>query len=193
MCFNPRLPRGKATGSPPLSVAASAVSIHAFREGRRPRMPTATFMRRGFNPRLPRGKATKTMRLSGFSSSFQSTPSAREGDEHNFFSVHVLRVSIHAFREGRRPFFRALGALERGFNPRLPRGKATPRVTASIMRRMFQSTPSAREGDGTAEYAFNEDIGFQSTPSAREGDRLSNAIAAIYASFNPRLPRGKAT
>ena len=57
-------------------------------------------------------------------------------------------VSIHAFREGRRP-------------SRTP----TPSPTPS----------------------------FQSTPSAREGDLLWRRIRRKRHSFNPRLPRGKAT
>ncbi len=57
-CFNPRLPRGKATAGHVLQLVPAFVSIHAFREGRRP---------------LPRA-------VDGGAAQFQSTPSAREGD-----------------------------------------------------------------------------------------------------------------
>ena len=81
---------------------------------------------------------------------------------------------------------------------------------------MFQSTPSAREGDGVARrpnarelfvsiHAFREGrrqpvhlsdfraCRFQSTPSAREGDVCADRRDGTGQGFNPRLPRGKAT
>ena len=105
----------------------------------------------------------------------------------------ALVVSIHAFREGRRHFD----------------------LPSSDFPTVFQSTPSAREGDDIARAGIEIFYVFQSTPSAREGDATSRAVRAVFgvsihafregrrryrpvrplvaARFNPRLPRGKAT
>ena len=146
--FNPRLPRGKATGTVVYRSRRRTVSIHAFREGRRHVMRSGLDVfyvfqstpsaREGdsstnpddsvgkcFNPRLPRGKATRFAREFWFTWRFQSTPSAREGD------AYVLAQS----------------SQRHGFNPRLPRGKATYNSSSSNVPKQFQSTPSAREGD----------------------------------------------
>ena len=124
---------------------------------------------------------------------FQSTPSAREGDPTETPYALPVRVSIHAFREGRRhdPWFPE--CRRRSFNPRLPRGKATDRDTVRIASQGFQSTPSAREGDHY-EVAHQHVLAmFQSTPSAREGDASRTDNLHYHSCFNPRLPRGKAT
>ena len=239
--FNPRLPRGKATLSFFMKVRRSIVSIHAFREGRRlakvlrtmeallfQSTPSAregdangTFEavgQKGFNPRLPRGKATDEKGERWEDIEFQSTPSAREGDLTRTHTHRVsAEVSIHAFREGRRHFPTFDG----------------------LQLTVFQSTPSAREGDLTRTHthrvsaevsihafregrrpwplaytqrnffvsihAFREGrrhcsrcktmttMRFQSTPSAREGDVFDYQNCCPNLSFNPRLPRGKAT
>ena len=102
---------------------------------------------------------------------FQSTPSAREGDSPECTYQQSRDVSIHAFREGRRHYVPVdSSSRQPGFNPRLPRGKATPRNIVTHPSRGFQSTPSAREGDG-----------------------LSERTKITLLGFNPRLPRGKAT
>ncbi len=100
---------------------------------------------------------------------FQSTPSAREGDS-----------TTPARRQGWR------------FNPRLPRGKATLPHGQRALKSAFQSTPSAREGDSYIS-AWVGLVAFQSTPSAREGDIEWLFQVVTIGSFNPRLPRGKAT
>ena len=80
---------------------------------------------------------------------------------------------------------------------------------------MFQSTPSAREGDlflifsllirirfnprlprgkaTTLPVINTRNSAFQSTPSAREGDARAPQVHRMNGCFNPRLPRGKAT
>ena len=121
---------------------------------------------------------------------FQSTPSAREGDHTAILtSVPVTKVSIHAFREGRRPL----------------------RLLFLPLLYQFQSTPSAREGDltrllistfwrcfnpriprGTA--TFFALVGAQyESGSARDADRPYRSLFSNSGCFNPRLPRGKAT
>ena len=79
-------------------------------------------------------------------------------------------VSIHAFREGRR---------------RVP-------VRFREPVQMFQSTPSAREGDLSLPGADVESG--VSIHAFREGRRpLAMSVLTFLRSFNPRLPRGKAT
>ena len=148
--FNPRLPRGKATTCGFDVEYRAGVSIHAFREGRRLDIVAQGTQVPGFNPRLPRGKATKAPCRLALLEEFQSTPSAREGDRFLFVLInlpvrfnprlprgkatlrHVVlkayaRVSIHAFREGRRQLPTPTPPKAWSFNPRLPRGKATKR------------------------------------------------------------------
>ena len=146
--FNPRLPRGKATCTGSLSRTGTDVSIHAFREGRR----------------LVRARGTIV------TGQFQSTPSAREGDYIPRILDDVTNVSIHAFREGRRPAGTSdSSGLYRCFNPRLPRGKATEEEETEAIEALFQSTPSAREGD-TAQ-CFSSAIFTVSIHAFREGRR----------------------
>ena len=171
-CFNPRLPRGKATTHKLPSIPINPVSIHAFREGRRPHAFLANCV----------------------SSRFQSTPSAREGDVEAEIVTYVTYVSIHAFREGRRrrrtepkmQFFlfqstpsaregdKREGDVEVygvGFNPRLPRGKATLFVVLDVPV-VVRFNPRLPRGKAT---------------------RTFQHIHHISTRFNPRLPRGKAT
>ena len=133
--FNPRLPRGKATLLESMQNDDGEVSIHAFREGRRPIACSANFSNSGcFNPRLPRGKATE--------------PSITYARTWMGFNPRLPRGKATA--RGK-----ATQGLENRFNPRLPRGKATPlRRKRDDQPAQFQSTPSAREGDlgGTSRY-----------------------------------------
>ena len=171
-----------------------SVSIHAFREGRR----------------LPRPLVNTG------AVGFQSTPSAREGDQPaQRFSRRAGRFNPRLPR-GKATLILALFCSKiASFNPRLPRGKATPpvpnipdRFTVSIhafregrrrqrkqdmqLMPLFQSTPSAREGDVPIARQFPPSG--VSIHAFREGRRLVPATLIIVADgFNPRLPRGKAT
>ena len=132
---------------------------------------------RRFNPRLPRGKATRRATAQRSCTKFQSTPSAREGDGRVYAFVFGRRtfqstpsaregdigassllvcqgVSIHAFREGRRP------AL-------LP-----------VVAQVGVSIHAFREGRRLIAWHCAHPWGFQSTPSAREGDEECRSKAA---------------
>ena len=83
--FNPRLPRGKATGADSGIYAYLCVSIHAFREGRR---LTREHRERGMMVSIHafrEGRRPSTVYYRYLSLPFQSTPSAREGDDANAF------------------------------------------------------------------------------------------------------------
>ena len=114
-------------GSPLFQFQLTDVSIHAFREGRRPCRFRGNVTGHGFQstPSAREGDSD-SLSVTAYISVFQSTPSAREGD------------SIDAFQY----------PCAFGFNPRLPRGKATRQKRKRYSRSLrFQSTPSAREGD----------------------------------------------
>ena len=124
--FNPRLPRGKATEHPAFFTPFFIVSIHAFREGRR-RFASC---------------------LGNCLTKFQSTPSAREGDELDFWFTW----------------------RDHSFNPRLPRGKAT-QGQSQVQSAGSVSIHAFREGRRpSTSPCFFTLPSFQSTPSAREGD-----------------------
>ena len=217
-----------------------AVSIHAFREGRRP--VHVNYRRLGDKVSIHafrEGRRPLPVRPNSSVCTFQSTPSAREGDNIFFSYAPVHSVSIHAFREGRRLMntmmtitmmtFQSTPSAREGdlvttriyprayrFNPRLPRGKATSHFPSSVTGhngfnpRLPRGKATRRKGEYLAPYdvsihAFREGRRpgiyrlvrsvrwFQSTPSAREGDTRSTRQADRTSSFNPRLPRGKAT
>ena len=103
-------------------------------------------------------------------------------------------VSIHAFREGRRQEATKIAVFFAVSIHAFREGRRQP--VYQILRQIneFQSTPSAREGDDCPFRKVRHVPGFQSTPSAREGDYVYYANTDGYiVSFNPRLPRGKAT
>ena len=147
------------------------VSIHAFREGRRLGSILCCVRREGFNPRLPRGKATSKVRGSTRLRRFNPRLPRGKATIDFITNLKFPIVSIHAFREGRR------------------------HVLFLILLRvvLFQSTPSAREGDlilfhvSRASRCFNPRL-----PRGKATTRIVITIITIT-SFNPRLPRGKAT
>ena len=103
--FNPRSPRGGATGLRPCLVAASAISIHAPHEGERLVAPTRQIRVRYISIHAPH----EGERLSLLPPSPQSS-----------------NISIHAPHEGeRRCTLTTFSSPREHFNPRSPRGGAT--------------------------------------------------------------------
>ena len=124
---------------------------------------------------------------------FQSTPSAREGDPTETPYALPVRVSIHAFREGRRHYRRRwISDITRVSIHAFREGRRLHTIVVPSHTRQFQSTPSAREGDASSSEPITYKK-FQSTPSAREGDQPLPRDTKLQSRFNPRLPRGKAT
>ncbi len=170
-----------------------------------------------FNPRLPRGKATPAHALGEAPAAFQSTPSAREGDSGSprrcrtsksfnprlprgkattaLLQTAALRpVSIHAFREGRRrPWMAARHRTAMVSIHAFREGRRRPWM-AALRRNAMVSIHAFREGRRPRFCRIDLDTyAFQSTPSAREGDTIIAISYRVSISFNPRLPRGKAT
>ena len=83
----------------------------------------------------------------------------------------IEEVSIHAFREGRRRQF----------------------CQKSNQKHLFQSTPSAREGDDVASLSTVARRGFNPRLPRGKATVVSLEFFSVSKSFNPRLPRGKAT
>ena len=126
-------------------------------------------------------------------------------------------VSIHAPHEGERRYAGQYRPVGQGFNPRSPRGGATPFLcTVRIAAARFQSTLPTRGSDKTRRDDSGRGAKFQSTLPTRgsdhvkmsnlvrievsihaphEGERRSFLIPKrlIFLRFNPRSPRGGAT
>ena len=127
ICFNPRSPRGGAT---PFSASILDSGI-------------------SFNPRSPRGGATcRRWKRRIKSHMFQSTLPARGSDPRAIPSNARAAVSIHAPREGERPYTCSGSAARRKFQSTLPaRGSDPRRFHAHNCKQVFQSTLPARGSD----------------------------------------------
>src|SRR5690625_2589923 len=151
MGFNPRAPRGGATHGLPCVGVHLGVSIHAPRVGARlARSICMVISPRGFNPRAPRGGATRTARRHRLHRTGFNPRAPRGGATFWWRSVTVqVLVSIHAPRVGARPTPNKVARMDTlfqstrpawgrdassvtlliasaSFNPRAPRGGATP-------------------------------------------------------------------
>ena len=219
--FNPRSPRGGATGRRSERRICRGISIHAPHEGERhfgrgrqrpclqisihaPHEGERRFCRKHLKPRMCAFQSTLPTRGSDFAGhrdnavpvKFQSTLPTRGSDA---FGAKILRprqrISIHAPHEGERP--RASGtpfALATNFNPRSPRGGATiVQQTCGVDEKIFQSTLPTRGSDGRQSPQVLKPMRFQSTLPTRGSDTFSMSYSIIYTYFNPRSPRGGAT
>ncbi len=159
----------------PLPPVPVGVSIHAFREGRR--LPSSTSLMRGSGVSIHafrEGRRPSLLDIVADVWVFQSTPSAREGDRRaRVTDARSADVSIHAFREGRRPRPSGAEPVAPAVSIHAFREGRRPALLRCPHRAMlFQSTPSAREGDMPGHWPDCwQGRRFQSTPSAREGDR----------------------
>ena len=149
--FNPRSPRGGATKFAQAVATGFYISIHAPHEGER--LGAVSTYRRGkaisihaphegerrivvivspssaadFNPRSPRGGATILLpRLIFRKNRFQSTLPTRGSDQASCLCRPALSISIHAPHEGERRGLDNIWIRHIHFNPRSPRGGATP-------------------------------------------------------------------
>ena len=200
VCFNPRSPRGGATGGRPKKATESEVSIHAPHEGERQTLTIEQQAQASFNPRSPRGGATAAAvgrELDVFVSihaphegerpgeiiekqqdnAFQSTLPTRGSDADLRRGTVTVNVSIHAPHEGERRFTRGRRGNCKSFNPRSPRGGATPSMsTKPNTVDKFQSTLPTRGSD----YAFvpcADCRGGVSIHAPHEGERLCTQSA----------------
>ncbi len=143
--FNPRLPRGRRRAGPLLNLQARAVSIRASRAGGDGHGGPPGERLQSFNPRLPRGRRPTRAHEYVFLLSFQSAPPAREATRAGY--VIARPFPFQSAPPAREATVREPPSLDRqrGFNPRLPRGRR--RVEASIVTpaTVFQSAPPARE------------------------------------------------
>ena len=157
--FQSTLPTRGSEGPFQVDDQQIVISIHAPHEGERLRQAVAVEKHKHFNPRSPRGGATKNLAIPLRPDIFQSTLPTRGSDARVVFLAHApLHISIHAPHEGERladlgvvvvrvEFQSTLptrGSDERAqphqvprgyFNPRSPRGGATPERAAAHTRR----------------------------------------------------------
>ena len=169
-CFNPRSPRGGATGLVETQEQSHPVSIHAPREGeRRPsRSPTST------------------------PAEFQSTLPARGSDPAGVRPGDPQPVSIHAPREGeRRLALRRAAQSQSRFNPRSPRGGATCDFCNSFDEYLCVSIHAPREGERLPWDIYRPVISgqFQSTLPARGSDDRDELLGALAVGVSIHAPR----
>ena len=120
-----------------------------------------------FNPRAPRGA--------------RLVPPA--------FDVAILRISIHAPREGRDVLAGVPGGDSRYFNPRAPRGARLEVTSKYAFNKLFQSTRPAR--GATAMDRSSTRLMMISIHAPREGRDPWRGETNIWRwNFNPRAPRG---
>ena len=194
--FNPRSPRGGATKFAQAVATGFYISIHAPHEGER--LGAVSTYRRGkaisihaphegerrivvivspssaadFNPRSPRGGATILLpRLIFRKNRFQSTLPTRGSDQASCLCRPALSISIHAPHEGERRGLDNIWIRHIHFNPRSPRGGATP-PCYSISFYLPISIHAPHEGE--------RPIGTSNIQNCKRD-------------FNPRSPRGGAT
>ena len=206
MYFNPRSPRGGATGAKVCRCGSGGISIHAPHEGERP------------------SRSAQLMRIG----TFQSTLPTRGSDLCSLPSLHPSsHFNPRSPRGGATASFYFLYAVSRYFNPRSPRGGATLSGRLDRPLIVFQSTLPTRGSDNARirecksrrrisihaphEGERLEDIQrlrtegiFQSTLPTRGSDyRLirrcigtsfcTQVLTQAGNNFNPRSPRGGAT
>ena len=125
--FNPRSPRGGATGSFAALAAAVAISIHAPHEGERRGALPPWLRRLRFQSTLPtRGSDHYGKRFSSCYSLFQSTLPTRGSDAG--LDQHVTKANYH-------------------FNPRSPRGGATLQQDQGRQKQQAISIHAPHEGE----------------------------------------------
>ena len=128
--FNPRSPRGGATERHEYDRDAVRISIHAPHEGER-RSATSRKCRcsKAFQSTLPtRGSDSTEIMVWSLENKFQSTLPTRGSDMYQRFqTICHYNISIHAPHEGERRCDNCKTLyIQQYFNPRSPRGGATP-------------------------------------------------------------------
>ena len=191
--FNPRSPRGGATYTRGLMVGFVPISIHAPHEGERLaalgmgvrvwafqstlptrgsdlHLPRVSQLFCHFNPRSPRGGATVNQPFYVTQPIFQSTLPTRGSDRSHYTGTHFWTISIHAPHEGERLGVPPHMCMDLDFNPRSPRGGATPASCKSSVQR-YISIHAPHEGERrlTSPMMRGENV-FQSTLPTRGSD-----------------------
>ena len=142
-----------------------------------------------FNPRAPRGARHTGSCFPETSPNFN--PRAPRGARlvPPAFDVAILRISIHAPREGRDVLAGVPGGDSRYFNPRAPRGARLEVTSKYAFNKLFQSTRPAR--GATAMDRSSTRLMMISIHAPREGRDPWRGETNIWRwNFNPRAPRG---
>ena len=128
--------RGATPPAEPASDAPVEISIHAPREGRDRGLADGRRMAGYFNPRAPRGARRQSV-FAGVPEADYFNPRAPRGARRCGIGgvPVVVRISIHAPREGRDCERKNKSSSKKHFNPRAPRGA----------RRQFRHTRNNQE------------------------------------------------
>ena len=170
--FNPRSPRGGATGSRCVGRFGLSISIHAPHEGERPVRAWVVCGRCGhFNPRSPRGGATDAASaLMDKSKVFQSTLPTRGSDVGVSQAAVGRWISIHAPHEGERRNSRQPPPRQRGISIHAPHeGERHCVLRLTGLCKPFQSTLPTRGSDDSV--PFRQQHSRISIHAPHEGER----------------------
>ena len=177
--FNPRSPRGGATEIYSHLSAQKEVSIHAPHEGERRFWARAITAKSRFQSTLPTRGSDGILFDRYALTWYVSIHAPHEGERHSALHgvAFGIRVSIHAPHEGERLRFRhALRRRQHSFNPRSPRGGATPGIlTQATSSKGFN--PRSPRGGATATSISLFSLSFVSIHAPHEGER-QNIIGA---------------
>ena len=105
--------------------------------------------------------------------------------------MRLLKISIHAPREGSDSCSRKGCAHQDYFNPRSPRGERPFNHPRRINLSRFQSTLPARGATNPCQTAKHHQLLFQSTLPARGATISRYGCTSKAINFNPRSPRGE--
>ena len=170
------------------------ISIHAPHEGERPYIARAAHYRKDFNPRSPRGGATGNALKGSFARQI-SIHAPHEGERPGLF---LWRSGWDSFQStlptrGSDPKNGIKSISKMDFNPRSPRGGATPPQRCAHGDGRYFNPRSPRGGATHLSLLAAPKGGFQSTLPTRGSDMSTMHQYTRYTNFNPRSPRGGAT
>ena len=165
------------------------ISIHALREEGDATRQLLAIAYNYFYPRPPRGGRPLTKRAGFYIIQFLSTPSARRATCMPWQIWRCSDISIHALREEGDDAAAGLQCSSAHFYPRPPRGGRQARAVASLIRKEFLSTPSARRATLTRCRCRSATC-ISIHALREEGDSALSSPAAYRLNFYPRPPRG---
>ncbi len=193
--FNPRSPRGGATGKPFVLLPWEIISIHAPHEGERPTAKPSQPQIQAFQSTLPtRGSDWFGDEVTPAQFQFQSTLPTRGSDlAAGSSSLSALHFNPRSPRGGATLCYFLLHQRAQDFNPRSPRGGAT-NANAGYLTAPVISIHAPHEGERPSAVAARTSLrGFQSTLPTRGSDDYMQRANSLNIYFNPRSPRGGAT
>ena len=195
--FNPRSPRGGATGGAAIPPQTEGISIHAPHEGERPTPAARISIILPFQSTLPtRGSDISTAGSAATVRRFQSTlPTRGSDDMPGGEEWEKIKISIHAPHEGERRIPIYSFAMINGFQSTLPT-RGSDKHDAESCALCWYFNPRSPRGGATASpptiRPASPDFNPRSPRGGATWERRPKAWRRT-SDFNPRSPRGGAT